>query len=145
VNSARLAGVVLAVVGLAIGVEASTFNVSFMTDPIGPKALPYVVGLVLFFAGVHGAARPESEVAWPGRSMQAKLAGACAAFLLYPLALEVLGFVLSTTLVVGALSHLYGAPPKRGVPAAALLSVALWLLFVRLLALPLPVGSLWMR
>ena len=58
---------------------------------------------------------------------------------------HVLGFVLSTTLVVAALSHLYGARPGRGVTAALLLSIGLWLLFVRVLALPLPVGSLWIR
>ena len=68
-----------------------------------------------------------------------KLAGATGAFLLYAVALGFLGFFLSTTLVVAALSHLYGALPRRGVPAAALLSAGLWLLFVQILALPLPI------
>lgn len=142
---ARFPGVVLFAAGAAIGLEASTFDVSFLTDPIGPKALPYVVAVVLLLAGVHTALRPRGGVAWPTRGVVAKLAAATAAFLVYPLALPVLGFVLSTTLVVATLSHLYGAAARHGLPAAAALSAGLWLLFVRVLALPLPIGSLWLR
>jgi putative tricarboxylic transport membrane protein len=141
----RVPGLVLAIAGAAAGLEATTFDVNFMTDPVGPKALPYLAALTLVVAGLHAAARPQSDTRWPSRQMLWKLAGATSAFLLYAVALAVLGFVLSTTLVVAALSHLYGASPRRGVPAAAMLSAALWLLFVRLLALPLPIGELWIR
>ncbi|HSH74736.1 MAG TPA: tripartite tricarboxylate transporter TctB family protein [Longimicrobiales bacterium] len=140
-----MAGVALVVAGAAIGLEATTFDVSFITDPVGPKALPYLVAAMLLLAGVHAALRPPTGVTWPDRATLLQLAGATAAFLAYTVALDVLGFVLSTTLVVAALSHLYGARPGRGVTAALLLSIGLWLLFVRVLALPLPVGSLWIR
>ena len=141
----RVPGLVLAIAGAAAGFEATTFDVNFMTDPVGPKALPYLVALTLVFAGLHAAVRPQLGTPWPSRQMLWKLAGATGAFLLYAAALGFLGFFLSTTLVVAGLSHLYGASPRRGVPAAALLSAALWLLFVQLLALPLPIGELWIR
>ena len=40
---ARIAGGFLGVIGAAGGLEAATFEVSFMADPIGPKALPRIV------------------------------------------------------------------------------------------------------
>ena len=141
----RLPGALLVATGAAIGVEATSFDVAFLTDPVGPKALPLLVSATLVLAGLRATLRPDHEAAWPTRPVLAKLTAATAAFLLYPFALEAIGFVPATTLVVAALSHLYGAPPRRGVPAAAVLAGALWLLFVRVLALPLPIGSLWMR
>jgi putative tricarboxylic transport membrane protein len=68
-----------------------------------------------------------------------------AALLVYGIVLPWIGFPISTTLVVAALSHLFGAALVRSIPAAAVLTAGLWVVFVRFLALPLPVGELWMR
>ena len=144
-RSARIAGAFLVVIGAAVGLEASTFEVSFMADPIGPKALPNVVALILLIAGFISIIRPKTDVVWPNRRVRAKLVGAVMALLVYPLALQVLGFVISTMLVVTGLSYLYGAPPRRGLGAAATLAVVLWLFFVQVLAIPLPIGSVWLR
>lgn len=141
----RVPGLVLLAAGVAIGLEATTFDVAFMTDPVGPKALPYLVGLTLVIAGLRTAIQGEVPESIPSGRVLRKLMWAVAAFLAYSLALDVIGFVVSTALVVAALSHLYGAPPKKGMAAATLFSVSLWALFVYVLALPLPIGSLWMR
>ena len=141
----RVPGLLLATAGAAVGVEAMTFNVNFMTDPVGPKALPLLAALTLLVAGIHGVVHPRQDIRWPSQQLSWKLAGAAGAFLLYALALEVVGFFLSTTMVVSVLSYLYGAPLQRGIPAAVLLSAAFWVLFVRILALPLPIGELWIR
>lgn len=142
-RGSRVPGVLLALAGLAIGLEATTFETVFLTDPVGPKALPLLAGALLFLAGAHAAWRPSAAPEPIRRGWT--LVGAGAAFVAYSLLLGTLGFVLSTTLLVAALSHLYGAPPRRGIPVAALFALALWALFVHTLALPLPIGSLWMR
>ena len=141
----RIPGLLLAIAGAAVGIEATTFDVNFLTDPIGPKALPYLVAFILAVAGLHAAVRPQPDIAWPSREVIWKITGAAGAFFLYAIALGFLGFFVSTTLVVAVLSHLYGAAPRHGLPAATLLSTALWVIFVQLLALPLPIGELWMR
>jgi putative tricarboxylic transport membrane protein len=141
----RLPGVVIALLGLVAGVEASGFEVAFLTDPVGPKALPYLVSAILVVAGIRSALEPKSDTAWPPAAARRKIGAAAAAFLLYAIALPFIGFFVSTTLVVACLSGLYGAPVRRGLPAAALVAGTLWLLFVWALALPLPVGELWMR
>lgn len=141
----RLAGIVLILTGIALGAEASTFDVGFLTDPVGPKALPFLVAAMVFAAGVVAVSRPRPDAKLPEGPTALRIAAAVAAFLLYAAALPWLGFFLSTTLVVTTLSLLYGGPIAPSAAAAALLSGALWLLFVLVLSLPLPVGDLWIR
>jgi putative tricarboxylic transport membrane protein len=71
------------------------------------------------------------------------MAGAVAAFGAYAALLAPLGFVVATTATVSTLSMLFGAPWKKAVAAALTLSVVLWYLFVWVLGLILPLGSLW--
>lgn len=144
-RSARVAGGVLALVASAVALEASTFEVAFLTDPIGPKALPYLTAAVLMVAGVGLLVRPGVAVGWPEPAVRGRVAGAAGAFLAYAVLLAPVGFFGSTTAVVTALSWLYGGPPGRSAAAAAAIAGALWLLFVVLLGLPLPVGTLWTR
>lgn len=144
-GSDRVAGVVLTVAGLAVAAEATTFDVTFMVDPVGPKALPMLSAVVFVLAGLSLAARPGTGPAWPGRSDVLRMVGATAAFVAYALALAPLGFFTATTAAVGTLSVLFGGPPKRAFAAAALLAGAMWFGFVYALGLPLPLGDLWTR
>lgn len=141
----RVTGAVLVLLGLAAALEASTFDVAFMTDPVGPKALPYLVAGMLVAAGVTAIARPRDAGAAPARPALLRIAAAVVAFVAYAVALPFVGFFASTTLVVAALALLYRGPPVASIASAALLSGALWLLFVRVLSFPLPVGDLWIR
>jgi len=144
-SAARIPGIGLVLFGVAVGLEATTFDVAFLTDPVGPKALPMLVAVLCVLAGVHATLDPPPIRGWSDRGTALRVAGAAVAFALYAPALPVLGFFVATTVVVGALARLYGAPLRHGVPAAAALAATLWLLFVQLLALPLPIGSLWTR
>lgn len=141
----RVTGLVLLVAGAATAMEATTFDVAFLTDPVGPKALPYLVAAMLGVAGLVALLRPEAEPSLPEAPAVARMSGAVVAFLAYAAALPFLGFFTATTLVVTALSLLYRGPLVGSAVAAAALSGGLWLLFVRVLSLPLPVGELWIR
>lgn len=141
----RIAGSVLVVSGAAMALEATTFDVAFMTDPVGPKALPILVAAMMLFAGVRTLVRPRDEVPLPSGPVAKRMAGAAAAFIAYAAVLPWIGFFLATTLVVAALAGLYRGPVRGSLAAGLTLAAALWLLFVRILALPLPVGDLWIR
>jgi putative tricarboxylic transport membrane protein len=141
----RVAGGTLLLVGAAVGLEATTYDVTFMTDPVGPKALPFLVSAIVVLAGLATLLRPRASVPLPERRTAVAMAAAVAAFLLYAVALPFLGFFTSTTLVVLALALLYRGPSLPSLGAALALSGGLWLLFAALLSLPLPVGSLWIR
>lgn len=141
----RVTGAVLALLGVAVALEATTFDVAFLTDPVGPKALPLLVAGTLLVAGLIAVARPREGLSLPDGATTFRMVGSVAAFLLYAAALPWLGFFLSTTLVVTALALLYRGPILGSIAGAAALSGALWILFVRALSLPLPVGDLWIR
>lgn len=141
----RVIGGVLATLGIVVAVEATTFDVGFMTDPVGPKALPLLVAAMLVASGLVALLRPRADIAPPSADAFVRMGAAVAVFLVYAASLPWLGFFLSTTLVVTALSLLYRGPLLPSSAAAAVLAGGLWLLFVRLLSLPLPVGELWIR
>ena len=122
---------------------ASGFDVAFITDPVGPKALPYLAAAVLIGTGLGIAMRPGAEPEWPQPGVRGRLALAILVFLAYSVALPVLGFWLATTIGVAALSMLFGGGLRETAAAAAALSTVLWYLFVWALRLPLPLGSLW--
>jgi putative tricarboxylic transport membrane protein len=139
----RVAGVLLALLGVAVGAEATTFDVLFRTDPVGPKVLPMLSATVFVGSGLWLAVRPGRSGDWPPRPVLLRMAGAVAAFGAYAALLAPLGFVVATTATVSTLSMLFGAPWKKAVAAALTLSVVLWYLFVWVLGLILPLGSLW--
>lgn len=141
----RIAGGVLIAAAAAVGLEATTFDVAFLTDPVGPKALPLVVALMLAAGGIRTLTKPRDDLELPVKSDLRRMAAALGALLAYALFLPWLGFFLSTTAVVAGLGVLFGGPWKGGLATGLTLSGALWLLFVALLSLPLPIGDLWIR
>jgi len=141
----RAAGFVLLLAGAATALEARTFNVAFMTDPVGPKALPFLVAVALAAAGLRLMASPRASVPLPGSASRHRIVLAAGTFMVYGLALPWIGFFVSTTLVVAVLGGLFRGPKLGSVVAGAGLAAILWLLFVPVLSLPLPVGVLWIR
>lgn len=141
----RVAGAALVLGGVATAIEASTFDVAFLTDPVGPKALPALVATILVMSGLRLVLRPRAAIALPNRGVTMRMAGATFAFLIYAGILPWLGFFTSTSMVVTALALLYSGPGRGSIAAGLAVSGVLWLLFVALLGLPLPVGDLWIR
>lgn len=139
----RASGAVLLLLGLGVGAEATTFNVTFLTDPVGPKALPFLSAVIFVVAGITLLVRPGPEPAWPARPTLIRMAGAVGAFGVYAALLAPLGFVVATTVTVSALSMLFNGPRTKSVAAALGLSVTLWYLFVWVLGLTLPLGTVW--
>ena len=139
----RIAGGLVALLGLAVGAEATTFDVLFLTDPVGPKALPMLSAAVLVGTGLVLAARPGVGASWPPRPVLIRMAGALAAFGVYAALLAPFGFVLATAFTVTTLSVLFGGPWRKSVGAALALSTVLWYLFVWVLGLSLPLGAVW--
>ncbi len=139
-----LAGAALLVLAVAVAFEARGFRVEFLTDPVGPRAFPWLAALLLGTAGVALLARPAAAaVVWPRVGGWRRLTLATVSFLAYAALLAPLGFVLATTLEVTLLSRAFGGRPWRSVLAAAAFSATLYLAFVYGLALSLPTGTLF--
>ena len=140
----RVGGLVLLAAAAAIAIEARTFNVKFLTDPLGPKALPLFVASLVGLGGLLLVARPGPEPVWPAGRIWIRLAAVLASFIAYAFLLAPLGFLVSTTLVVTALSLLFAGPPWRSLASAAILSGVMYVVFVHGLGLSLPLGTLFL-
>jgi len=138
--SDRIAGGLLVALGALVAWEARTFRVAFLTDPVGPRALPLLVAALLAGGGLVLLLRPSPGRPWPEGGALVRVGAAALVFALYSMLLEPIGFALTTPLAVSALGILFRGPPLRTLITGISVTVILWLLFALALGIPLPGG-----
>jgi len=145
-HSERIAGSACVVAATTVALATRTFHVGFVTDPIGPRALPWLAAALLGLGGLILVLRPGKEPAWPpGGAPRRGVALTLSSFALYAVLIGPLGFVLATTLLMTALARVFGGRLVPGLLAGAAFSAVMWLLFVTGLGVPLPIGILFTR
>ena len=77
---------------------ATIIEESFIQDPLGPKAFPLVIALVLAACGVAMFLRPDEDPVWPHRRKQIQLLWTIGALVLYVQFLPVVGFLIATAI-----------------------------------------------
>jgi putative tricarboxylic transport membrane protein len=142
-RAGRIAGLAILVVAIVTAILASGFRVGFLTDPIGPRALPWLASLLLAVGGAMMIARPGSPPASIAAPMRAKVSLAIGAFVMYAIVLPLAGFVLSTAFLMALLARFYGGRWVQGIAAGVIFGGSLWLLFARALGVPLPLGAIF--
>lgn len=138
----RVAGIGFLVLALAYTWGAWKLEPGFVSDPVGPKAFPLGVALLLGGTALRLVLRPDPGSAWPSRLFWYRAILLAASLVLYAYVIRAAGFVLLTTLEVALLSRLSGSPWPQGLALGGGLSVALWWLFSAL-GVSLPGGTLW--
>lgn len=138
----RIAGIVflavsLGYVWLSLGYQAA------YSDPLGPALFPRVIGVPAILFSLMLAVWPRHQARWAGPDGLARQAAALGVLIGYALLLEPLGFVPSSFLALLCLSLLMGARPTQGLLLAGLAAPGLFLLFDRLMGLPLPLLGHW--
>ena len=143
----RWLGAVLVLVGTAIAAAARGFTVGFLVDPVGPRALPYLVAaLFVLGGGALLVRRPSATPEAPGPASPKRLAAqgtSVAVLLLYAATIPLMGFVLSTVLATGALARLFGGRWLPGLAVGLAFGLGLYGLFAYGFGLELPVGLLF--
>jgi putative tricarboxylic transport membrane protein len=143
---------------LAIGVIAlvATFAVPVGAEsawaPSGPRFFPLVASIGLIVLSLAFLAR---VTVWPDAELGAHAAEeaaetdwivpalVAAGLIAYVVLIEPLGYVLASALFFPVVARVLGSrSPARDAAAGAALSVAVYLLFTRLLGVPLPPGLL---
>lgn len=134
----------LALVMVVVGWD---YQAPFSYEPVGPRAFPLLMlsllsaGLVYLLIKPTPIHRDENEPEMDKHSM--RKVGLCVALLLaFALLFEPLGFIPSSALAGACLARLYQASWRSGLIAGLGLSVGLYLLFDKLLDVPLPLGLL---
>jgi putative tricarboxylic transport membrane protein len=119
---------------------------------VGPRVFPVIVGtgflvsgLALLLSGLGGARRPETDAAAEGEaptdwSTLLAMAGLLA---LYVVLFRPLGFILTSAAFLLAGAWVLGSRAwARDLAAGAMVSIATYMVFARLLGLELPAGPL---
>ncbi|MDO7898181.1 tripartite tricarboxylate transporter TctB family protein [Pseudomonas citrulli] len=135
----------LACIGLAL--MAWPYQAAFSYEPVGPRAFPLLMlglmGLALLYMVfrpapvVHSEDDPQLD-----RETLQKI-GICVVLLLvFAGTFEPLGFILSSILIGVPMARLYGGRWVPSVVIISLMAIGLYLLFDKLMDVPLPLGLL---
>lgn len=135
---------IFGVVGLALAIfylwAASIIKDSFMTDVVGPRAFPYIVGSILAITSVYFIWRPDRDPEWPVLHDLGEIVFAAAVMFLYAWTLPELGFLISTVFATAYLTWRLGTKPLNSLIIGVATSVGIYVTFHLILGLNLAKG-----
>ena len=138
--SDRIFASICIALAVLMGWGATIIEESFIQDPLGPKAFPLVIALVLAACGVAMFLRPDEDPVWPHRRKQIQLLWTIGAMILYVQFLPVVGFLVATAIAAGFLSWQLGASVKQACWGGFSISVGIYVVFKLILGLSLARG-----
>ena len=133
----RIFGLVMIFAALGYILSAAGIETSFLSDPIGPRVFPYIIGGVVLVSAIATLLQPDPDAEWPGTVMLAKLALTLAVLILYGMSVRPLGFILPTIVAAGVLSFQISPRPVPAVMTGVGLGVGLFFVFKYALGLGL--------
>lgn len=138
--SDRIFASICIALAVLMGWGATIIEESFIQDPLGPKAFPLVIAVVLAACGVAMFLRPDEDPVWPHRRKQIQLLWTIGAMILYVQFLPVVGFLVATAIGAGFLSWQLGASVKQACWGGFGISVSIYVVFKLILGLSLARG-----
>ncbi len=129
IKSDRVFGLVVIVVALGYILSATQIQTSFMSDPMGSKSFPILIGIVASICGLVMIFRPDAEPDWPAARTLLSLGLAVVVLIGYAYALKPLGFILPTAVAASVLSYQIHPRITTAIASGIGLSVGLFLLF----------------
>ncbi|GGK21181.1 tripartite tricarboxylate transporter TctB family protein [Salinarimonas ramus] len=139
--SDRIAGVIFLALAIWLYVEAGSYAVRF-GDPAGPSFFPRLVAVPMGLLALVLILRPDADPTWFRWPQILSQAAMLAVLFGYPLAIEPLGFPLSTLIASALLAKILGATWLQALALGAGLGFGLFFLFDAVFGLPLPTGPL---
>lgn len=97
----------LAVIGMALAYIASAIQIqsSFLSDPVGSKVFPIIIGGIAAVSALALVLRPDENPAWPDVRTWMHLGIALVVLVGYAYALKPFGFLLPTAVAAGVVSY----------------------------------------
>jgi putative tricarboxylic transport membrane protein len=143
----RIVAAVLLLACISLALMAWPYQAAFSYEPVGPRAFPLLIlglmGLALLYMlfrptpVVHSEDDPQLD-----RETLQKI-GICVLLLLvFAGTFEPLGFILASIVIGVPMARLYGGRWVPSVVIISLMAIGLYLLFDKLMDVPLPLGLL---
>ncbi|MBO6900383.1 MAG: tripartite tricarboxylate transporter TctB family protein [Rhizobiaceae bacterium] len=138
--SDRILGACAFLLGVLYIWQATVIEESFLSDPVGPKAFPIIIGTVILLSSAYFIWRPDTEPEWPAFGRLAEIGFAVAVMVGYTMALPEAGFVVSTAIAAAFLTWRLGAHAVAAVVAGIVTSLGIYVSFHLVLGLSLARG-----
>ncbi|ALQ02079.1 MULTISPECIES: tripartite tricarboxylate transporter TctB family protein [Pseudomonas] len=143
----RIFAAVLLLVCIGLALMAWPYQAAFSYEPVGPRAFPLLMLGLMGLALLYMLFRPapivhSDEDPHLDRETLQKI-GICVVLLLvFAGTFEPLGFILASILIGVPMARLYGGRWVPSVVIISLMAIGLYLLFDKLMDVPLPLGLL---
>ena len=137
---------ILGLVGLLLSAfyiwQATLIETSFISDPVGPKTFPIIIGAVLALSSIVILILPDKNPVWPSLGRFAEIGIAFAVMIAYTYLLPAIGFVGATIFASAYLAWRLGAKPLQSGLAGLCISFGIYAVFHLVLGLSLAKGPL---
>lgn len=145
--SQRIFGAVLLLACVGLITVAWGYHAPYSYEPVGPRAYPMLLLILMALGALHLLLKPSSTITDDGEPPMDKRVigkiGACVAlFLLYAATFEPLGFIPASVVFGVVMARLYAGTWPISLASGPVLAVGLYVLFDRVLDVPLPLGML---
>ncbi len=121
----------------------SAFSLDAGFDPTHEKYYPFVLSIIMVMLSLALFVWPTVQtVTWPKGKNLIKIGLVFSALLIYSLALQTIGFLISASLLMALCMWVFEAKRSWIAPASIIVAISFYLIFDRLLGLNLPSGLL---
>lgn len=143
----RIFALVLLLICAALAVMAWPYQAPFSYEPVGPRAFPLLLlvlmGVALLYMVIRPTAIKHSEDERPlDRATLIKIVGCVGLLLVFAGLFEPLGFIPASIVAGIPMALLYGGRLLPSVVVVVAMSIILYWLFDKMMDVPLPLGVL---
>ena len=128
-SSDRVFGLCIVVVALVYIASAAHIQIGFLSDPVGSRTFPYVIGVFSIICAGVIFLRPDPEPVWPPLMVFARIGLALAVMYAFAVTLRPLGFLIPAAVASAILSYLISPRLLPAIATGIGLSVGLFVIF----------------
>jgi len=138
----RLLGIVALLIAAFLTWYGYDLEAPFSYEPVGPKAFPLLLALVIALCGVRLVLKGGGNVPANPPGANLRIAVMVGVLLAYGYFFQTLGFIVATSLMCLTIGRMFGGSWTKTLIGSVLLSIGLFLLFDRVMDVVLPAGIL---
>lgn len=140
-RSSRVAAAILIAFAVILAIGTSQIEYAFSSDPLGPRAFPYLLAVLLAFCGLWYFLNPGTASPWPQMAVLRSALVLIAVTAISVGLMDKIGFLTAAFFMSACAAYLFGAAPLMAIAIGAAQAVFWFVLFKYALGTYLPSGS----
>lgn len=118
-------------------------SVPFAYEPVGPKAFPILLAILMAICCLLMIISPDPDVRWPAAAFLGKGAVLLGTLFAFGYFFEILGYPLAAAAMSVVVARMFGGSWLSTILTAVAIGVLGYLIFDRVLEVTLPLGQVW--